>query len=239
MGGKIDCYLDCTSFYGYLTFQHLLKERETLRSHGVEVEFFPVFLGGINVLSGNKPPWSLPAKAAYAVFDGTRAKKHFATPAFDAPAIRTPDFFPILSILPQRAMAYIKDHFAPAKFEEVFMALFPALWVPPQTDLSVPVNFEVRSRSILLVLCPSAAIMAGASPAYKQKLTDLTKKVVDEQGAFGCPWFWVTKFDAQGGEGTGTGEPFFGSDRFHFMWEHLGLPWEDVRLLPKGATARL
>lgn len=53
-----------------------------------------MFLGGINVASGNKPPWSLPAKAAYGVFDGDRAKKYFG-----ATDIRTPDFFPILSIL--------------------------------------------------------------------------------------------------------------------------------------------
>jgi hypothetical protein len=53
-----------------------------------------VFLGGINVMSGNKPPWTLPAKAAYGVFDGDRAKQYFG-----AQDIRTPAFFPILSIL--------------------------------------------------------------------------------------------------------------------------------------------
>ena len=99
------------SFYGYFAFKHLLKTRETLRFHGVEVEyathankyphfsitrfrFHPVFLGGINNLSGNKPPWALPAKAAYQVFEGDRAKKYF-----NAMYIRTPDFFPTLSIL--------------------------------------------------------------------------------------------------------------------------------------------
>jgi hypothetical protein len=23
--------------------------------------------------------------------------------------------------------------------------------------------------------------------------------------------------------------------RFHFMWEFLGLPWQDIELLPKGS----
>jgi hypothetical protein len=31
--------------------------------------------------------------------------------------------------------------------------------------------------------------------------------VVEKQGAFGCPWFWVTNSE-------GKSEPFFGSDRY-------------------------
>lgn len=72
----------------------------------------PVFLGGINVGSGkrpmvlpivsvddvwntgNKPPWTLPAKATYAKYDSERACKYFGVRP-----IKTPDFFPILSIM--------------------------------------------------------------------------------------------------------------------------------------------
>lgn len=51
-------------------------------------------------------------------------------------------------------------------------------------------------------------ILAGANaPEYKAKLMTVTKKVVEEQGAFGCPWYWVTNAE-------GKGEPFFGSDRY-------------------------
>jgi glutathione S-transferase kappa 1 len=25
-----------------------------------------------------------------------------------------------------------------------------------------------------------------------------------------------------------------GINRFHFMWEYLGLPWQDIDILPKG-----
>jgi len=221
MGGKINCYLDCTSFYGYLTFKHLLKNREVLSSYGVEVEFFPVFLGGINVGSGNKPPWTLPAKAKYGAFDGDRAKKYFG-----ATDVRTPHFFPILSILPQRAMLYIKDHYPRDKFEAAFYSIFPAVWIPPQVDISKPTNFH---PVLLKNFTPSQAdeiIAAASTPEYKQKLTEITKMVVEEQGAFGCPWFWVTNNE-------GKSEPFFGSDRFHFMWEFLGLPWQDFKLLSK------
>jgi len=58
-------------------------------------------------------------------------------------------------------------------------------------------------------------IIAGATtPEFKQQLTDITKMVVDEQGAFGCPWFWVTNSD-------GKAEPFFGSDRYVFFSTYL------------------
>jgi len=225
MGGKIDCYLDCTSFYAYLAFKHLLKNREILKSYDVEVEFHPVFLGGINVLSGNKPPWTLPAKAAYTVFDGDRAKKYF-----EAQDIRTPEFFPILSILPQRAMLYIKANYPNTKFEAAFYSLFPALWIPPQSDLSKPANL----RNVLLQnFTPAQAdeiITAAGTPEVKQQLTDITKMVVEKHGAFGCPWYCVTN-------SQGKAEPFFGSDRFHFMWEFLGLPWQDIKILSKEEAA--
>ncbi|KAI4669954.1 uncharacterized protein J4E79_000234 [Alternaria viburni] len=68
-------------------------------------------------------------------------------------------------------------------------------------------------------------VMAKAnSPPYKQQLNDNTKDALD-RGAFGCPWFLVRN-------SKGEEEPFFGSDRFHYMWEYLGLPWKDVQLLP-------
>lgn len=44
--------------------------------------------------SGNKPPWTLPAKAAYGKFDMQRACNYFGTAQN-----KTPDFFPILSIM--------------------------------------------------------------------------------------------------------------------------------------------
>jgi hypothetical protein len=90
---------------------------------------------------------------------------------------------------------------------------------------------------------------AAGSPQIKQQLTDITKMVVEKRGAFGNPWFWVTN-------SAGKSEPFFGSDRyvlwllskgrgdfhrlfrFHFMWEFLGLPWQDVKLLPKEEAVK-
>ena len=116
-------------------------------------------------------------------------------------------------------MIYIKDHYPSDKFEAAFYSLFPALWIPPQSDLSDPTNLtvgpfsaitNVRLKHSLQALLQKNftpiqidQIIAGAgTPEYKKKLVDITKAVVEKQGAFGCPWFCVTN-------GEGKGEPFF------------------------------
>ncbi|KAF2997407.1 hypothetical protein E8E13_005347 [Curvularia kusanoi] len=218
MAAKITCYLDCVSPYSYFALLHLEKNRQTLESHDVEIDIIPVFLGGINVGSGNKPPWTLPAKAAYSGYDSARAKRHFGVND-----VKTPSFFPILSLLPQRALCAIKETH-PQLFISAFLDIFEAMWKNGK-DVSVPellaetlrVRFDQDQVKTILA-------SAGSAPT-KQRLNDNTKEAL-ERGAFGCPWFWVR--NAEGAE-----EPFFGSDRFHFMWAYLGLPWKDVELQPR------
>jgi len=220
MGGKIDAYLDCVSPYSYFAIKYLREHRAILESYDIEVEFIPIFLGGINVGSGNKPPFSVPAKAAYGTFDRKRANKYFGVP--DAP---TPEFFPILSIFPQRCMCYIKDTFPREKYETVFVSLYTAMW-QQHVDVSKPALMaEVLSRNVSETEVREIIAAAGTQK-YKDKLTEYTKKALD-LGAFGAPWFWVR--NAKGEE-----EPFFGSDRFHFMWDYLGLPVQHMRILEKA-----
>ena len=64
---------------------------------------------------------------------------------------------------------------------------------------------------------------AAQEPEIKQALNDVTKHTVEDLGAFGCPWFWVH-------DGKGNAEPFFGSDRFHYMWDYLEIPHQDLEL---------
>ncbi|KAJ6469601.1 putative glutathione S-transferase kappa 1 [Mycena vitilis] len=225
MARHIDCYLDISSYYSFLAFVFLLKRREVLDQHGVSLDFHPIFLGGVNVGSGNKPPWNVPAKKAYGeAFETPRAQKYFGVPDIEVPA-----FFPILSVLPQRALCYIKATFPTSTFEQAWLALFRANWIPPHADVSQPDALRaVLAGTKLFSDAELDTILAGAKEQrWKDRLTENTKKVLD-QGAFGAPWMWVR--NAQGKE-----EPFFGSDRFHFIWEYLGLPWKDFELLPRQA----
>lgn len=45
--------------------------------------------------------------------------------------------------------------------------------------------------------------------------------------AFGAPWLWVT-------DAASRAEPFFGSDRFGQIYNHLGIAHHDVTVLMPG-----
>ncbi|KAJ7194759.1 putative glutathione S-transferase kappa 1 [Mycena pura] len=232
MAGHIDCFLDCSSFYSYVAFVFLLKHRDVLATHEVSIEFHPMLAGGVFVASGktdiegNKSPMALPAKAKYQVFDARRSVNHHGLPGVAAAA---PPFFPARTVLPQRALCYIKAVFPRDAFERAWLALFRAFWTPPHVNLAEPELFRtvLNDCGLFSAADVDAILAAAGQQQWKDCLLDNTKKALD-LGAFGAPWMWVR--NAQGEE-----EPFFGSDRFHFMWEYLGLPWKDFELLPRPA----
>ncbi|KAE9378836.1 thioredoxin-like protein [Stipitochalara longipes BDJ] len=220
MGGRIDCYLDVSSFYSYMAITYLLKNRDLLASHNVEIEFHPIFLGGVMVGSDNKPPWTITAKAKYGQFDVLRTKKYHGLE--DA---SPPDFFPPLTLLPQRALCYIKTHFTSSTYEVTFQHFFHALWVLHQNiTLPVPLSQTLTSLNLFTSTEVTSIMSATKEKEWKDRLTANTQKVLD-LGAFGAPWFWVTN-------SRGKSEPFFGSDRFHFMYSFLDIPWRDIEILP-------
>jgi glutathione S-transferase kappa 1 len=100
-------------------------------------------------------------------------------------------------------------------------------------------------------------LKAAATAPVKDRLKETTDYCVKELGAFGCPYFWVINDERSSGSSSysGTpsssssqpgaarwrkierndgGEPFFGSDRWHYIWEYLDIPWSDVRVLRVG-----
>jgi glutathione S-transferase kappa 1 len=149
--------------------------------------------------TGNKPPWTLPAKAAYSGYDSARAKQYFG-----AKDVKTPEFFPILSLLPQRALCFIKDQH-PDRFVSTFLDIFEAMWKNGK-DVSKPDTLAETLQSIFSPEEVKAVLSSANSAMFKQRLNDNTKEALD-RGAFGAPWFWVR--NAKGAE-----EPFFGSDRY-------------------------
>jgi glutathione S-transferase kappa 1 len=151
-------------------------------------------------IPGNKPPWTLPAKATYGRFDSDRARHYH-----DVKEIVTPPFFPILSLLPQRALCYIKSAYPASTYEAVFLTLSRALWTPPNVDLSKPDLFREVLRQSFDADETETIVAAAGEKRWKDALTTNTEKVL-KQGAFGAPWFWVRA-------PSGREEPFFGSDR--------------------------
>ncbi|KAK0621189.1 thioredoxin-like protein [Bombardia bombarda] len=239
MGGRIDCYLDIVSFYSYLAFLDLLKNRDLLKSYAIEVDFRPVLLGAINVGSGNKPPWTLPAKAHYGKYDAQRALARFPGLALSFPA----DLMAVsMTATPNRALHYIKRNFPPQTFHTALHHLLYTFWSPPNVNLSRPENVAKALSEVsvgfdgnsskgtpLFTAQEVQTIMQAASSAEYKDLLKATTQEALERGAFGAPWLWVTNE-------AGVAEPFFGSDRFHFVYKFLGLPFQEVMLLPASSS---
>jgi len=291
---KIQAYLDCVSPFSHHALTYLLSNRQLLTVHDVTVEIIPVFLGGIMQSSGNSPPWKVDAKATYLSYDSKRAQKSFRKvggkfygdhgKGDDTRLWRTPDFFPILSLMPQRVLTHLHQSYPAHIYESTFVSFFHNLWsAQPQLDLSKRENIiyamEHTYPNMSTDGIPSASQSKNLKPAFtseeiqsileasesesvKERLKDTTAYCVKELGAFGCPWFWVINDERASSTSTVSsptsgsvsasrsgaprwgklertdGEPFFGSDRWHYIWEYLDIPWVEPRVLsPEEASA--
>ena len=178
-------------------------------------------------LSGNEAPWKFPPRGKYTKFDSKRAQK------WHGKDFSVPKFFPINSVNPQRVLTHVKDC-CPDRYEKLFGFFFQALWEglgADQLDTSKPENImKVLTYQGLFSKSEAEGILAKANSAeVKAKLTATTEFVVKQLGGFGAPWFWVDN-------GNGKPEPFFGQDRWHYMYAFLDLPRQDLKLVvPAGA----
>ncbi|RPA97512.1 thioredoxin-like protein [Choiromyces venosus 120613-1] len=206
---RIKTYLDCVSPYSYYAFTFLNKHREALKSHDVSVEFVPIFLRGVNVATGNQPPGTLPAKAAYLAIDIENAKRYFGLSALKKPSV-----FPVLTVKPQRGLIYIKNNFPEETYIEAFRLLWVSLW-EQNKDISQEAQLAETWSGLFKEEELKRIIEATGKEEYKDALMENTNEAV-QNGAFGVPWSVVR--NAKGEETR-----FFGSDRFHFMWEFLGI----------------
>ncbi|KAK5664018.1 hypothetical protein OQA88_232 [Cercophora sp. LCS_1] len=242
MAGKIECYVDIASLYSYLAFLEILRNRDILASHSIEVEFRPFLLGAINAGSGNKPPWTLPAKAVYGIFDADRAISRFPGLQIQFPK----DLMSIsLTVLPLRALHYIKRNYPEPAFFSTLHYLFHVFWSPPNIDLTKPENVVKALGEVTVGYSGGEPqgdklfsqdevwkiLEAAGSKEMKDAMRSATEQAL-KQGAFGAPWLWVTNEE-------GKTEPFFGSDRFHFIFKFLGLPFQDIKLLPATESSKL
>ncbi|KAF9874128.1 DSBA-like thioredoxin domain-containing protein [Colletotrichum karsti] len=242
MGGKVDVYIDIASLYSYIAFYHIIQNQDALAAHGVQIDIHPVLLGGINAASGNKPPWTLPAKAKYGTFDARRSSVRVGKPDITTP----PDFMDrSMTILPLRALHFIKKNHPAEAYQTAWHWFLHCFWEPPNLNLTKP---DVLIKALadaprqyppqqgddgakLFTEADVKKIMEGtATQEIKDAVKARTQEAI-ERGAFGAPWFWAVNDE-------GKAEPFFGSDRFHFLYEFLGVPFQDVAILPPGTQRK-
>ncbi|OTB06047.1 hypothetical protein M426DRAFT_319414 [Hypoxylon sp. CI-4A] len=241
MGGRIELYIDISSFYSYIALTQVLKTHELLKKHNVEIEINPVLLGAINAGSGNKPPWVLPAKATHGTFDSQRTQRDagLSRVAIAAPG----DLFEAgKTQLALRALHFVKARFPWPVYASAWRYFFHCFWTlhePPTT----PVALRAALEGVVAGFDPTSSsstekafsedeiariLQAAESQEYKDVLRQTTETAL-RRGAFGAPWLWVTNAE------TGKSEPFFGSDRWHHVYAFLGLPYQSVELLPPGS----
>ncbi|PHH64655.1 hypothetical protein CDD81_4096 [Ophiocordyceps australis] len=227
-GGRIDCYFDIVSPYAYVAVVRLLRDLDTLTAYGVVVDFHPMFLGAIMNASGNKPPWTLPAKALYLAHDRERS-----TAAVGITCGSPSNLFELAKTQsPLRALLAIKATYPPSIYTATILHLFRFFWTPPHRPLA---NDAVLQDALAGVQVNGKRVFDAAQVAhimqareeYKQTLVDEVQSA-REKGAFGAPWLWVTN-------AKGESQPFFGSDRFNQVFRFLGLDFHDVELLPPSA----
>ncbi|KAI3337469.1 thioredoxin-like protein [Xylariaceae sp. AK1471] len=246
MGGKIECYLDIASYYSYIAFVQLQRSSDLLIQSGVEVELHPCLIGAINVGSGNSPPWKVPAKAKHGQYDMKRAADAIGLKNISVPG----DLMEIgKTLVPMRALTYIKSAFPVPIYKTAFAYLFHAFWTLHKIPNSEAILAEVLSEipsDFYLECFNSSPSPPSPSPSSSKKLftpkqvTQILDAIstaevkaalkgrVDEalkRGAFGAPWIWATN-------ANGRSEPFFGSDRWHSVYQFLDLPYQEMRLLP-------
>lgn len=149
-----------------------------------------------------------------------RAVGYFGTVPLSAPP-----FFPMVSLLPQRCMIAIKTHYPNDKFETVYESCW--IWCfNKHRDLAKPqIMRELLREHFSEAEVEEIAKLAG-SKEIKDQLMANTKKAI-EQGAFGAPWFWLT-------DDKGQTEPIFGSDRFYYLFDFLGVQIRPLTIVDKS-----
>lgn len=119
-------------------------------------------------------------------------------------------------------MCYIKHAYTENTYLTIFNELWVALW-EENKDVSNPqLLASVLSRHLTDTEA-KGVIDAAQAPHWKAALNSNTQDALNK-GAYGAPWCWVRN-------GEGIEEPFFGSDRFHYMWEFLAIPHSDFTVL--------
>lgn len=165
-------------------------------AHGAELVYRPVLLGAVVIGSGNTPPPTVPAKAAYYGTDMARWARRLGVAYAPNPA------FPINSLTVMRGTLVAQ---ARGEFEPWHQAMWKAMWQQGRDLADADVLREVIDGAGL----DADAILAGtADPDVKQAL----KANVDEalaRGAFGLPTFFIGD------------ELWFGNDRVDFVEDAL------------------
>ncbi|KAM0721910.1 hypothetical protein Q7P37_002835 [Cladosporium fusiforme] len=233
-------YMDVVSPFAYMAF-YMLRNSPVFKQ--CDIEYIPIFLGGVMQACGNTPPiriksesshLSLPPSVPPTLTLPTPNPSPKLTPPLDKdkyinldrsrsanlfsiPILSTPPpNFPPNTLPAQRALCTIQANH-PSRLPAAIEALYNTFWVEGQA-IGEP---DIVAQGLERVFAKDEVrgIMESVStPEVKGLLSANTAQAL-ECGAFGLPWFVAR--DAEGRE-----EGFFGFDRLGMVVDHLGLERE-------------
>ena len=190
MAKTVEFYFDFGSPYSYLAYRALPGIAAT---HGAQIVWRPMLLGGVFKASGNHSPIEIPAKSKWLRQDLQRWAQRYSV------AFNHNPYFPVNTLTLMRGAAGMQMR-GPL-FHKYVEAMFHAMWGEPR-NLGDP-------QQLAAVLGQAGIDAADFNsmvndPAVKEQLKKTTDEAV-ARGVFGAPTFFV-------GE-----EMFWGQDRLEFV----------------------
>ena len=196
------------------------------------MDIIPFFLGAARDGVGNPFTPTPPAKEPFSKQDSDTTGRLLGL------KVVKPKVFPILSLFvsfpmtwgqqfqtdrstqPVRVATWIKDHYPPEKFEATFPALASGYW-SKGLNISTPEGIIQALDGIFPPDELKEILMQAVTPENKKRVVEQTMGA----GAFGAPWIVALN-------GDGQKKAWFGNDRWDQVFDHLGVPYAPVRILP-------
>jgi len=195
MRKSVDFFFDVGSPSSYLAWTQLPG---LCASHGAELVYRPMLLGGVYQATGNASPATIPVKGRYTQMDYERHARRYGVPFQGNP------HFPVITLFLMRAVTGIQLR-RPEQLQQLLACVFKALWID-----ALNLNDAQLTARILTEggFDPAEIERLTQDPETKAALKATTQEAV-ERGVFGAPTLFVGD------------QMFFGQDRMDFVREAL------------------
>lgn len=196
MKRKLEFYFDYTSPYTYLA---ATKAPDLAEAAGIDLQWKPIFLGGVMEQSGNRPPAICANKAQYMLGELDVLAEEYGVD------LKMPKKFPILALTALRGALLLEED---TRQEPFIMGVFRAYWVDGKDISDDAVIREVADAEEVNF---DHLKFEVSQDKIKQALKDQTAESV-KRGIFGAPTFFLDN------------KMYFGNESFPRLAKALGVP---------------
>jgi 2-hydroxychromene-2-carboxylate isomerase len=195
MRKSVDFFFDVGSPSSYLAWTQLPA---LCASHGADLVYRPMLLGGVYQATGNASPATIPVKGRYTQMDYERHARRYGVPFQGNP------HFPVITLFLMRAVTGIQLR-RPEQLQQLLGCVFKALWI----DALNLNDAQLTARILAEGGFDPADIERLAQDAEIKAALKATTQEAVERGVFGAPTLFVGD------------QMFFGQDRMDFVREAL------------------